>query len=925
MSELKKSPQELAKEPVAAALDELETRQTGLTSEEAANRLQTYGPNEIQKGKKKSRLWMFLKNFTSLMAILLWVGGLIAIVAGMPELGIAIWCVNLINGVFSYWQEFAAQKATDSLMKMLPTYVQVRRDGKLKQIETTELVPGDVFALQAGDAISADARLLEATSMQVDQSALTGESVPESKSIKYDPGEGQFAETNLIYAGTTVGAGTGLAVALTTGMSTEFGKIASLTQKQTKTDGPLQRELNRLTQQLSIIAIGIGIAFFILAVMFVHYPVAKAFIFALGMIVAFIPEGLLPTVTLSLAQGVQRMAKKHALVKDLSSVETLGETTVICSDKTGTLTQNQMTVNHIWLPHKEYGVTGQGFVANGEIKYRGHKVNLADNPELKLLLEISALDNDTRVQQDEDGTPKLLGTPTEAAMIIMAEKAGIDADQLGQEMVRVKELTFDSDRKRMTTINRMPDGSLRICVKGSLGDMLTQCVQVLDHNQVRPMTDDDVARAERAERDYAESGLRTLAVAYRDVPADQVPENLDDWDIDKVECNLTLVGQAAMADPARPEIFAAVKECHEANIRIIMVTGDSPVVARNVAAQIGIVSNNQARVITGSELAAMSDDHLKEAFKEELIFARVAPEQKYKIVSTLQSMGEIVASTGDGVNDAPALKKADIGVAMGVTGTDVAKDAADMILTDDNFASIVAAIEEGRAVYNNIQKFLMYILNSNVAEAIPSVLFLMSRGLIPLPLTVMQILTIDLGTDMLPALGLGAERAEPGIMQVPPRARTQHILTKNVLWRAFAWYGMIGAAVSTVGYFFANYLHGWPDVALAASGNVYVQATTMTLAAVVFCQMAAVMNCRTKDASVFTVGLWKNFKINVGIFAEFLLLLALMYVPILQSIFETGPLGWQEWIFLVCIPLPVFLVEELRKKVARSRLSGVAI
>jgi magnesium-transporting ATPase (P-type) len=919
MSKLTKTPQELAKEPEDVALKELTTTRDGLTSAEAAKRLSEYGPNEIQKGKKKSRIWMFLKNFTSLMAILLWVGGIIAIVAGMPELGIAIWCVNLINGVFSYWQEFAAQKATDSLMKMLPMYVQVRRDGKLIQVETTEMVPGDVFALQAGDAISADAMLLEASSMQVDQSALTGESVPESKSVKYDPGEGQFAESNLIYAGTTVGAGTGLAVAMATGMDTEFGKIASLTQGQTKTDGPLQKELNRLTQQLSIIAIGIGIAFFILAVAFVHYPMAKAFIFALGMIVAFIPEGLLPTVTLSLAQGVQRMAKKHALVKDLSSVETLGETTVICSDKTGTLTQNQMTVNHIWLPHVEYEVTGKGFVANGHIKYRGHTVKLDDHPELKLLLEISALDNDTRVQQADDGTSKLLGTPTEAAMIIMAEKAGLDADELGKTMVRVKELTFDSDRKRMTTINRMPNGDLRICVKGSLGDMLTQCSSVLDKNGVRPLTDTDIDHASKAEEDYAESGLRTLAVAYRDVPAADVPESLDDWDIKTVEQNLTLVGQAAMADPARPEIFAAVKECHEANIRIIMVTGDSPVVARNVAAQIGIVSSNKARVITGSELAAMSDKDLKAAFKDELIFARVAPEQKYKIVSTLQSMGEIVASTGDGVNDAPALKKADIGVAMGVTGTDVAKDAADMILTDDNFASIVAAIEEGRTVYNNIQKFLMYILNSNVAEAIPSVLFLFSRGLIPLPLTVMQILTIDLGTDMLPALGLGAERAEPGIMQVPPRSRNEHILTKNVLWRAFAWYGMIGAAVSTLGYFFVNYMHGWPSVALAGSGNIYVEATTMTLAAVVFTQMANVMNCRTRNASVFSIGIWKNSKINIGIFTEFLLLLALMYVPVLQGVFETGPLGWQEWLFLVCVPIPVFLIEELRKKIMRER------
>lgn len=924
MGKMAKTPQELAQETQAQVFADLKANKDGLSTAEAKDRFAKYGSNEIQKGKKNSQLKTFLKNFTSLMAILLWVGGIIAIVAGMLELGIAIWCVNIINGVFSFWQEHAAQKATDSLMKMLPTYVHVRRDGKLVQVDTTDVVPGDVYTLQAGDSVPSDSVLLQASSMQVDQSALTGESVPESKSVKYAPGEGEFAESNVIYAGTTVGAGTAVAIAVATGMDTEFGKIAKLTQASAKTDGPLTIELNHLTQQLSMIAIGIGISFFILAVTIVHYPIAKAFIFALGMIVAFIPEGLLPTVTLSLAQGVTRMAKKHALVKELNSVETLGETTVICSDKTGTLTQNQMTVNHIWLPFREFGVTGTGYVANGDIKYRGHKVNLDEQPELKLLLEISALDNDTRVQQSKDGA-KLLGTPTEAAMIIMAEKAGLNADELGKQQKRVKELTFDSERKRMTTINKLPDGGLRVGVKGSLGDLMTQCTTILDKDGVRPITAEDKQLASKAEADYAESGLRTLGVAYRDIPADKVPASMDDFTIKNTEVNLTLIGQAAMADPARPEIFDAVKECHRASIRIIMVTGDSPVVARNVAAQIGIVSSPKARVITGSELADMSREDLEAAFKEELIFARVAPEQKYKIVSTLQDMGEIVASTGDGVNDAPALKKANIGVAMGVTGTDVAKDAADMILTDDNFASIVAAIEEGRTVYNNIRKFLTYILNSNVSEAIPSVLFLLSRGGIPLPMTVMQILTIDLGTDMLPALGLGAESAEPGIMDKPPRPRSEHLLTKSVVWRAFAWYGMLGALVSTAGYFFVNHMNGWPAVPLAASGPHYIEATTMTLAGAVFAQIAAVMNCRTSDASVFSLGLFKNHRIDLGILVEILILMVLMYVPLMQGVFQTGPLHWQEWVFLACIPIPIFLIEELRKKIVRDHSSKPAI
>lgn len=917
----KKTTQQLAQESPAAVLDYLQTSRQGLTAQQAAARLKKYGPNQIVKSSHQSQLKIFLKNFVSLMAILLWVGGIIAFLAQMPELGIAIWAVNVINGVFSYWQEHAAQKATTSLMKMLPTFVRVRRSGQLEQIAVEELVPGDIFELQAGDAISADALVLEANSLQVDQSALTGESVPESKQSTYKPGEGEFAEANILYAGTTVGAGTGLAVALATGMQTEFGHIADLTQTQSQTVSPLTQELNRLTQQLSLVAILIGVAFFFLAIWVVHYPLAQSFIFALGMIVAFIPEGLLPTVTLSLAQGVTRMAKKHALVKDLNSVETLGETTVICSDKTGTLTQNQMTVNHIWLPFREFQVTGQGYEVNGQVKYRGQPVQLAQQPELQKLLTIAALDNDTRVEapQTKQSQPKLLGTPTEAAMVIMAQKAGLDPDELTQRYPRVKELTFDSQRKRMSTLNRLPDGSLRICVKGSLGDTLDCCNRILDHTGIRQLTQRDQDRAHKAESDYAQSGLRTLAVAYRDIPADQVPADIDSLNVANTEKDLILVGQAAMADPPRPEIKAAVKKCHDASIRIIMVTGDSPMVAQNIAAQIGIVSSKQARVITGKELAQMSTTDLQAAFQQELIFARVAPEQKYKIVDTLQQMGEIVASTGDGVNDAPALKKANIGVAMGITGTDVAKDAADMILTDDNFASIVAAIQEGRTVYNNIQKFLTYILNSNVAEAVPSILFLLSRGMIPLPLTVMQILTIDLGTDMLPALGLGSEQAEPGLMHLPPRSRKAHLLTKDVLWRAFAWYGLMGSLVSTAGYFFVNYQYGWPQVALAASGSHYVTATTMTLAAVVFCQIANVMNCRTQSASVFALGLFSNYKINVGILAEFLILLILMYVPLLRGVFQTGALNWADWIFLVCIPLPVFLIEELRKAIVRRQ------
>ena len=908
-----------AKADPTALMNQFQTGNEGLSGAEAEKRLQKYGPNTIQQGKKRSEILVFLANFTSLMAILLWVSGIIAMFAGMMELGIAIWAVNVINGCFSYWQQHAAQKATDSLKKMLPSYVKVRRDGKSQQIQVEQLVPGDVFDIQAGDSIPADARVFNTSNLQIDESSLTGESVPVEKKADYHHGDGEFAQQNIVFAGTVSTSGTATALALATGMDTEFGRIATLTQSQKKTIYPLERELNHLTRQLTIIAIGIGVAFFLLAIFFVKYPIAKSFIFALGMIVAFIPEGLLPTVTLSLAQGTQRMAKKHALLKNLSSVETLGQTTVICSDKTGTLTQNQMTINHIWLPEKEYDVTGTGYLTNGKIQLNGKDVDLANELDLNKLLINATINNDTEVTEGKAGEKsKILGTPTEAGLVILSRKAGIDAKDERKAYPRLKELPFDSDRKLMTVITKDPSGQLFINTKGALGSELAICDRILDNGQVRPITDQDRATINQANETYSKQGLRTLAFSYRIVDGDDplAHKSLESCTIQSAETHMIFVGLTMMSDPPRPEIFDAVKNCKRASIRIIMVTGDSPITAKSIATRIGITSD-KARVISGDELDKMSDDDLQQAVKGEVIFARVAPEHKFRIVSMCQKNGDVVASTGDGVNDAPALKRADIGIAMGVTGTDVAKDAADMILTDDNFASIVSAIEEGRTVYSNLQKFLLYILTSNVPEAAPSVIFLVTRGLVPLPLTVMQILTVDLGTDLLPALGLGTEKAEPGIMDQPPRPLNSHLLNRSIIWKAFGWYGLIASVVSTAAYFYVNHVNGWPNVPLAGSGMVYAEATTITLGAIVFSQIAAAMNCRTQISSVFSIGLFSNHRILTGIVVEVVLIALLMYVPFLQGVFNTGPLNLSEWIFLFCIPVPIFLIEELRKYIVR--------
>lgn len=912
----------------AEALDALASRQEGLTAAEAAERQDRYGKNTITAERKKPIVLVFLAEFASLMAWLLWFGGLVAFFAGQPQLGVAIWAVNVINGVFSFWQEYRAERATAELKKMLASFARVARDGGEQRILAEDLVPGDVIILGEGDRISADARLLACADLQVDQSTLTGESRPLRKTPDPIHGDGLAATDtpNLLFAGTSVSSGTGRAVVTTIGMETVFGGIAHLTQSMRDEPSPLQRELDRLTKQLSALALGIGVLFFLLGVLVVAEPWPKAFVFALGMVVAFIPEGLLPTVTLSLAMAVQRMSKQHALVKKLSAVETLGCTTVICSDKTGTLTQNEMTVCNLWLPGGCYEVTGRGYAPLGEILLDGHPVLAPDDPRLYELLAGAALCSDARLVPPDGDSDRytVLGDPTEACLVVVAGKGGVDLAGLQVDRPRIRELPFDSRRKRMTTIHQLRErveGSSRIAyVKGAPKEVLALCSTVSRDGVRRPITEQDRDDIMAANDGFAHDALRVLAVAYRLLggPTDRLPK-LTDLTQDVVEQELSFVGLVVMADPPRTEVAEAVATCRRAHIRIIMVTGDYGLTAESIAKRIGIVEGSHPRVISGMELESLSDAELDDALKDEVIFARVAPEQKFRVVTRLKELGEVVAVTGDGVNDAPALKKADIGVAMGIAGTDVAKEAADIILTDDNFASIVRAIEEGRGVYGNIRKFLTYILTSNMSEGAPSAAFLFSRGGIPLPLTVMQILTIDLGTDMVPALGLGTERPERGVMDRAPRGPSDRLMNPRVLVKAFAWYGLLETVFSMSAYFLVNVMNGWPAVPLATSGPVYERATTMTLAAIVLCQVGAVLDCRTDIQSVVRVGLFSNRQVLVGIAAEISLLSAIIYVPFLQRIFGTTEIGPSEWLYLVVLPIPMVALDEVRKTVARRR------
>jgi magnesium-transporting ATPase (P-type) len=914
--------------PIPEVYAALATRSQGLTKAEAETRHKDYGPNAVEEIKGKPLILKFLSNFTHLMAMLLWVGGLVGFIAQLPELGIAIWLVNIINGVFSFMQEYRAEKATEMLRKMLPLHAHVLREGEEQNIPAEELVPGDIILLCEGDRISADARLVEDNDLSVDQSTLTGESNPvrKTKDVILQTETAVAEQNNLLFAGTNVVVGTGKAVVFATGMKSEFGKIAGLTEKQKEAASPLQKELERLTRTISIMVISIGVIFFAAAVLIANADIAKSFIFAMGMIVAFVPEGLLPTVTLSLAMGVQRMAKRNALIKRLSSVETLGCTTVICTDKTGTLTRNEMTVNEIWMVDQQLKVTGVGYAPEGQILIDNQPCTLENNRPLRELLSAAALCNNARLVPPGATSPHwtILGDPTEAALQAAAQKGGLDLAAEAQRYPRLRELPFDSRRKRMSTIhyvNNPASNKAQIAfVKGAPKEVLSFCTHVLRGGQEQLLNENLCRQIMAANDEYAGRGLRVLAVARRWLTHEAIlPDNPEAYTAEIIEKDLTFLGLIAISDPPRIEAAAAIEKCHNSGIRIIMMTGDYGLTAESIARQIGIIRGERPRILTDTDLEQIDPEAFKEVLRDEVIFARVAPERKLQVVEALQEMGHVVAVTGDGVNDSPALKKADIGVAMGIAGTDVAKEAADMILTDDNFASIVNAVEEGRAVYENIRKFAIYVFNSNMAEAVPFILYLFSRGRIPLPLTIMQVLSIDLGTDMVPAIGLGAEHPESGIMNKPPRSQQERLLTRNLIMRAFFWYGLIESVAAISAYFYLNWLNGWPSVRLADGDTVYRMATTMTFAAIVVSQIGAVFGCRTERTSIFKIGFFTNKIILLGIVVELVLLCLLIYTPFLHVYFNTAPLGWREWAFLAIWAPLLFLADAQRKKFLRKR------
>jgi P-type Ca2+ transporter type 2C len=860
-------------------------RAVGLSTAEAERRLAEVGPNAIEEAKGPSPARQLAANFVQPLALLLWACAGLALVAEMPELSVAIALVVVVNALFSFFETYRAERAVAALRQMLPQRVHARRDGAAAEVASEDIVPGDVLLLAPGDRVAADADLLTATDLRVDESALTGESAP-------------VEPERQVFAGTYVTGGTAEAVVTATGMQTRFGRIAALSQRAERDRSPLEHEIDRVVYIVAALAITIGIAFFVVSGLTDSMDMQDRFVFAIGVTVSLVPNGLLPTVTLSLAMASQRMAKRNALVRRLSAVETLGETTIVCTDKTGTLTENQMTVQRVWTPDREYTVEGAGYEPFGRFRATGEVVDPAPLTEL---LRAGLLCNDAQLAQSADGW-SVVGDPTEGALVVLAEKGGLHHRTEAARAPRLREIPFSSERKRMTTVHLVGDERVAY-VKGAAELILPRTT----------LSAEARAEAAAAEAAMEHDALRVLACARRVLPG-----GADD-DPDAIERDLEFLGLVGMIDPPRPEVPEAVRRCRDAGIRLIMVTGDSGRTAEAIARRIGMVDGDP-HVVTGAELAAIDDGELRTRLEErDVIFARIDPEQKLRLATVLRDSGEIVAMTGDGVNDAPALKHADIGIAMGRGGTEVAKEAADLVLLDDNFASIVAAVEEGRAVYDNMRRFIGYHFSSNVGELTAFLVWGLSGGAVPLPLVVMQVLAIDLGTNQIPAMGLGSERPEPGTMARPPRSRSEHLLDRPTFGR-IAGIGSLDGLAAMASFFFAYALAGWrPWETLADGGDLYLEATTMTMAGIVFAQIGAVMAWRTNRESVRTIGLLTNRLIVVGIAVEIAMVALLAYTPGLDDIFHTSDLSGAEWLFLLLWPPLVLHAKELRKAVARRR------
>jgi Ca2+-transporting ATPase len=901
------------------ALRKLDSNADGLTVKETQKRLSIYGPNELKKEKRKSPLKLLLGQFTNVLMIILLIATGLSLAVGEATDAVIILAIVIASAVLGFTQEYRSEKAVEALKKMTAPTANVLREGKTMKIPASQLVPGDIILLYTGDKIPADARLLEVFTLKVDEASLTGESAPVNK---FTP---KLAEQtplndrhNMIFTGTIIVYGRGKAVVTTTGMNTEFGKIAEMVQAAPQERTPLEKRMAIVGKWIGIIAIIITISVGIVGIVLERRPILDMILWAVSLAVAAVPEALPAIVTGALAIGMYRMAKVNTIVKRLPAVETLGSTSVICSDKTGTMTKGEMTVQRIYVNDLDIKVTGIGYAPTGEFLFEDKAVSSDD---LKTLLKVAALCNDSSLEKHmKTGTWTVKGDPTEGALIVAAKKAGIYKEELEQQEPRIAEIPFSSERKRMTTIHAA-QGRKNAYMKGAPEVVLERCNKILLNGEVQPFSREAFAKHLKVTEDMALQALRNLGFAYKELPIEA--GKLDE----ELEHDFVFVGIMGMIDPPRPEVKDAICICKSAGIRVVMITGDHKLTAVAVAKGLNLLGEKEeeGKVLTGAELEEMTDDQLAAVVEKVVIYARVSPEHKMRIIKAWKKKNEVVAMTGDGVNDAPALKISDIGIAMGITGTEVTKEAADMVLADDNFASIVKAIKEGREIYDNIKKYLTYLLQCNIMEILviffavisvpylaqiftpnPDIALVSSAGI---ALTAVQLLWINLVTDGLPAIALGVDPGDPDLMQRKPRKPNESMFSKDV--KIYLTVMPIFMTAILLLAFFSNM--PWE------SSIKLADARTQLFTAMIMIELAVAISARSLKYPVFKVGPFKNKFLWLAVLSSFVLQLFVLYTPGVQSLFDVHTPELVDWAIAVLFAFVVFSVLEIGKYVASRR------
>ncbi|HKJ85608.1 MAG TPA: calcium-translocating P-type ATPase, SERCA-type [Spirochaetia bacterium] len=927
MHQMKSSPHTLSSEEVLQHFD-VEPEE-GLSDDDASRRLDEFGPNELEEKGRPGIVQLLIGQFDNFLILILVGASIVSFLVGEPIDAAAILVIVVLNAVMGVVQEYKAEQALAALKKMSAPEVAVRRGGQRRTIDLKQVVPGDLVMLSAGASVPADLRLVDAVNLRIDEAALTGESVPVQKRSRetFEEKAPLGDRANMAYKGTSIAYGRGTGVVVATGMQTEMGRIADMIQSYEDEETPLQRRLSQLGKWLGIISLGICGLIFVYGVIRDTDPllifgeglgaylsqyqdnVVELFMTAVSLAIAAVPEGLPAVVTICLALGMQRMVRRHALIRKLPAVETLGTATVICSDKTGTLTQNQMTVVEIWAAGQTVEVSGQGYDPEGSFEIDGQEIDPASDDHLATLLRAGMLCNDASLRRDDEGEYTITGDPTEGAFVVAARKAGVNGDDLAKSWARLDEFPFTSSRKRMSTVHRVPEGESLpgggsrdvVFMKGAPDVVLEYCPRMVDGESIVNL--DDEGRDEVLDQNtgMAKRALRVLAVAFK--PISSEPE--EDAEAQDVESDMVFLGLVGMIDPARPEATEAVATAKKAGIRSVMVTGDYRETAAAIARENGILREN-GRALTGAEIDEYSDEELAREAEETDVYARVSPEHKVRILEALKTRGHVAAMTGDGVNDAPALKRADIGVAMGITGTDVSKQTSEMVLTDDNFASIVSAVEEGRVIYSNIRKFVFYLISCNIGEIL--IIFVAMLAGLAIPLTPIMILWLNLVTDGAPALALGVEPGDPDIMDRPPRPPSEPIINAEMRIGLVVQAVVMSAAVLGV-YLLA--LEQYP-------GNLPV-ARTIAFSTLVLSELWRAFTARSERMSVFRIGFLTNRWMLAAVMSSVLFLLAVVYVPFLQPVFDTAALSLTDWLELLPFTLAASIAAELTKIGLRRR------